>query len=108
MPFHPEGLDSHWEVLSYDRVHGLALWASDDPPNRVEIWNGGRGELPEPVSNVETITVLGHPALIGDISDGYSVVVQLGPTVCDRWALVAHPGTSRDELHDIAVALQPN
>lgn len=70
----------------------------------IEIWNGIREDLPTPV-NTRQITVLGRPATIGTISDGFSVVFDLGPTVCDRWAVVAHPSVSMEVLEQMSQLL---
>jgi hypothetical protein len=78
------------------------------PGGIIEIWHEG-GDNPQP-DDTATMTVLGRPALIGSISDGYSVVFNLGTddAACSEWALVAHPGTTINELAQVAAALVPN
>ena len=107
LPFEPTTLPGDWTRSPYVRsVNGVPeSWQSTDRPGIVEVWNGLRPDLPTPRAP-ETITVLGVPAEIGPISDGDSVVFQIGPTPCDRWALVAHPGVTRDELAAIALGLR--
>jgi hypothetical protein len=72
----------------------------------IEVWNGIRDDLPMPGSP-RRITVLGRPASIGAISDGSSIVFDLGPTPCDRWALVAHPSVTIEELEAMSQLLTP-
>jgi hypothetical protein len=108
LPFEPS-LPTGWTRTPYQRSGSAYVpqvwWSPKGGP--IEIWNGGRPDgVPEPHSPPETITVLGVPAGIGPISDGYSAVFQLGPTRCDRWALVAHPGVMLDELRTIALGLR--
>ena len=71
------------------------------------MWNGRRENVPPPAVRVEPITILGHDETIGEISDGYSAVVSLGPGPCGTWALVAHPGTTRAQLRAVAEGLAP-
>ena len=108
LPFVPTGLSGTWTISRYHAASegGPEVWTPTDHHGIVEVWNGARADLPEPGPS-EPITVLGRPAEIGRISDGYSMVVQLGPTPCDRWALVAHPGIDQTELRTIAEGLRP-
>ncbi len=108
LPFVPTVLPGSWTRSSYEAASdGVPeVWTPTDHHGIVEVWNGRRADLPEPGPS-EPITVLGRPAEIGRISDGYSIVVQLGPTPCDRWALVAHPGIEQAELRTIAEGLRP-
>lgn len=107
LPFQPT-LPAGWTRTPYDVTDRSGVpqiwWRPDHSP--VEIWNGVRADLPEP-SPTEPLTALGRTAAIGPISDGFSMVVQLGPTPCDRWALVAHPGIDQAELRTIAEGLRP-
>ena len=108
LPFVPTVLPGTWTRSSYEAANeGVPeVWTPTDHYGIVEIWNGRRADLPEPDAS-EPITVLGRAATIGPISDGYSMVVQLGPMPCDRWALVAHPGIDQAELRTIAEGLRP-
>ena len=108
LPFVPTVLPGTWTRSSYEAANeGVPeVWTPTDHYGIVEIWNGRRADLPEPDAS-EPVTVLGRAATIGPISDGYSMVVQLGPTPCDRWALVAHPGIDQAELRTIAEGLRP-
>ncbi len=78
------------------------------PGGIIEVWHG-RADIPQPDAATK-ITVLGRPARIGSISDGFSVVFNLGhdDAACSEWALVAHPSTSFEELEQVAMALVPN
>ena len=108
LPFQPTQLPGgQWQVNPYNPAQGLAVWMTLDVNGVIEVWNGGRGHAPEPETSTETITVLGQPATIGAISDGYSVTVQLGPTRCDRWTLVAHPSVTLEQLRTVALNLAP-
>jgi hypothetical protein len=83
----------------------VALWPVSG--GMFEVWNGARTDLPTPdVGTARAITVLGRQAFIGEISDGFSVVFELGPTACERWAVVAHPGSTSADLEALATGLQ--
>lgn len=108
IPFRPEVLpagwlmpsDATWRLLPDAHV---AAWPV--PDGMVEVWNGVRDDFPAPTSTDRTITVGGTQVPIGPISDGFSVAFDLGPTRCDRWAIVAHPGVTEDELAIVAEGL---
>lgn len=93
--------DDTWRLLPDAHVAGWLV-----PDGMIEVWNGVRDDFPAPTSTDRTITVLGRDVPIGTISDGYSVAFDLGPTRCERWAIVAHPGVTEDELATIARGLQ--
>ncbi|HEY7628874.1 MAG TPA: hypothetical protein VH761_17520 [Ilumatobacteraceae bacterium] len=93
--------DEQWRLVSDAHV---AVWSG--PGGIIEIWNGIRDDLPVPGRADRMITVLGHQARLGMISDGYSVVVDLGATRCERWAIVAHPGVTENELAAVAEGLE--
>lgn len=82
-----------------------AFWVF--PGGEIEMWRGA--DIPQPSEPTELITVLGHQGRLGAISDGYSVVFNLGDPsdICTQWALVSHPGTSLDETRAIATGLVP-
>lgn len=105
LPFMPTNLPDGWRQGPYD---GSELWtmlsSSGATAGVIEVWNGQRNDLPEPAL-AQPITVLGRTAQIGSISDGYSMVVQLGPTRCDRWALIAHPSVTLKQLEVISTGL---
>jgi hypothetical protein len=107
LPFTPTVLPEGWgpgAFSPYSPTRGFAVWGN--PGGIIEVWNGGRPEgVPKPVDRIEPITILGRVGTIGDISDGYSALVELGPSPCEHWALVAHPGTSRAQLRAVAEGL---
>ena len=108
LPFAPTVLPEGWgpaAIGAYQRTSGAAVW--NGPGGVIEVWNGGRGNLPLPEARIEPITILGRAGTIGDISDGYSAIVDLGPGPCGRWALVAHPGTTKAQLRAVAEGLVP-
>jgi hypothetical protein len=63
--------------------------------------------LPTATGTTLDITVLGHSATIGEISDGFVVRFVVGPDgdLCNNWALIAHPYTTRETLQRIAEQL---
>lgn len=93
--------EATWRLLADAHVTGWLV-----PDGMVEVWNGARDDIPAPTSTDRIISVLGRDVPIGTISDGYSVAFDLGPTRCDRWAIVAHPGVTEQELATIASGLQ--
>jgi hypothetical protein len=109
IPFRPGAVPAGWLMPSDNtwRLLGdayVAPWATGT--GMIEVWNGVRDDLPTPTSGDRVITVLGRAVSIGPISDGYSVAFDLGPTRCERWAIVAHPGVTEDELAIVAEGLQ--
>jgi hypothetical protein len=105
LPFAPTNLPAGWTTTSaVSKDSSVAVWQGSG--GVIEVWNGIRSDLPAPAPG-HIITVLGHDASIGTISDGYSVVFDLGPTACDRWALVAHPAISEELLQEVAQNLVP-
>ena len=82
-----------------------AFWAF--PGGEIEMWRGT--DIPLPSEPTQPITVLGHKGRIGTISDGYSVVFNLGDPndLCTQWALVSHPGTTLEQTRSIAEGLVP-
>jgi len=80
-----------------------ASWAF--PGGEIEMWRGA--DVPLPSEPTQPITVLGHKGRIGRISDGDSVVFNLGDSndICSQWALVSHPGTTLEQTRAIAEGL---
>lgn len=105
VPFSPTSLSIEPLGLQLSPMSHVAVWPV--PGGMFEVWNGIRDDLPVPaVGSEKHISVLDRQAVIGDISDGYSVVFDLGPTACERWAIVAHPGSTRADLEALAAGLQ--
>lgn len=109
LPFQPSFLPAGWRAGSYDPTTGFTLWARKEVSGSysavIEVSIGGRGDAVTLLEPIETITVLGREARLADISDGYAVIVDLGPTPCDRWTLLAHPSATRGELRAVAEGL---
>jgi hypothetical protein len=108
IPFRPGALVAGWlmpSAQSWRLLPDAHVAAWPVPDGMIEVWNGVRDDFPAPTSTDRVITVLGRQVSIGPISDGFSVAFELGPTRCDRWAIVAHPGVTEDELATIATGL---
>ena len=98
IPFQPLYLPDGWAAYP-----GRWVWFNSDSSNGIIEIHRGLG-VPRPTSPTSTITVLGHPAVIGSTSHGYSVVFMVGDASnpCGPWALVAHWGTTLDMLRRVA------
>jgi hypothetical protein len=102
LPFRPGFLPDGWDTSG-------PAWSGVDPVSgkagRIEIADGLG--LPTATGTTLDITVLGHSATIGEISDGFVVRFVVGPNgdLCNDWALIAHPYTTRETLQQIAEQL---
>jgi hypothetical protein len=102
LPFRPGFLPDGWDMSG-------PSWSGVDPASgkagRIEIAHGLG--LPTATGTTLDITVLGHSATIGEISDGFVVRFVVGPNgdLCNDWALIAHPYTTRETLQQIAEQL---
>lgn len=118
LPFVPTYLPTGWRPVSRHVAHAnvgtdaIEVWSGTNPGASlygvIEVWRGT--DVPKPSqTGSETITVLGRPARLGPISDGYSVSFRTGqsPFPCDQWALVGHPGVTAQVLATVAEDLRP-
>jgi hypothetical protein len=102
LPFLPSFLPSGWTANG-------SVWSGPD------LLTGGNGTvraihgpaIPTHGDPVSSLTVLGVPASIAPVADGYSVEFVLGAPSdrCDHWALVASKGVAAATLQRIAEAL---
>jgi hypothetical protein len=117
LPFTPTYLPPGWRPVIVHEAHANAgtdfveVWDGTDatakPYGVIEVWRGA--DIPTPDPPTTPVTVLGHPAQLGLISDGSSVVFNTGSAAdpCTRWALVAHPGVTPSLLRAVAEGLIP-
>ncbi len=120
LPFIPTHLPAGWTPVVRHRAHTLPgtnaieVWGGLQHTRNslygvIEVWRGqGAAVVPTPISGT-AITVLEGPALIGPISDGWSVLFTAGDPAnrCNHWALVGHPGVTEPILLDVAQHLVP-
>lgn len=110
LPFVPTYLPAGWPPVA--RHQAIAIAGTDfiEVWGRViEVWRGqGPAAVPTPASGT-AVTVLGDPALVGQISDGWSVTFTTGDPAnpCNHWALVGHPNVTEPILLDVATHLVP-